>query len=112
MTLDRFTQQVRRQPFRPFQLVMVDGSRFTVDHPDFVPIDRRGRAVTFHATDNTRHELDAWLIQDVVALNADASATVGGPKWRESQRRGAIHTIAKALPKNGPHARVLRPHQP
>ncbi|MGA8346527.1 MAG: hypothetical protein WB773_01790 [Isosphaeraceae bacterium] len=36
MTLDQFTQQVRRQPFRPFQLVMVDGSRFTVDHPEFV----------------------------------------------------------------------------
>lgn|GEM_PF-2043421 len=79
MTLDQFTQQVRRQPFRPFQLVMVDGSRFTVDHPEFVSIDRRGRAVTFHAADNTRHELDSRLIQDVVALDADASATVPGP---------------------------------
>jgi len=69
VTLDQFTQQVRRQPFRPFQLVMVDGSRFTVDHPEFVSIYRRGRAVTFHATDNTRHELDARLIQDVVALD-------------------------------------------
>ncbi|MGO8902384.1 MAG: hypothetical protein ACLQU5_29150 [Isosphaeraceae bacterium] len=66
MTLDQFTQQVRRQPFR---LVLVDGSSFTVDHPEFVAIDRRGRAVTFHATDNTRHELDARLIQDVVALD-------------------------------------------
>jgi len=79
VTLDQFTQQVRRQPFRPFQLVMVDGSRFTVDHPEFVSIDRRGRAVTFHAADNTRHELDSRLIQDVVALDADASATVPGP---------------------------------
>ena len=76
MTLDQFTQQVRRQPFRPFQLIMVDGSRFTVDHPEFVSIDRRGRAVTFHATDNTRHELDARLIQDVVAVDADGSASV------------------------------------
>jgi len=79
VTLDQFTQQVRRQPFRPFQLVMVDGSRSTVDHPGFVSIDRRDRAVTFHATDNTRHELDSRLIQDVVALDADASATVPGP---------------------------------
>jgi len=79
VTLDQFAQQVRRQPFRPFQLVMVDGSRFTVDHPEFVSIDRRGRAVTFHAADNTRHELDSRLIQDVVALDADASATVPGP---------------------------------
>jgi len=79
VTLDQFTQQVRRQPFRPFQLVMVDGSRFTVDHPEFVSIDRRGRAVTFHATDNTRHELDARLIQDVVAVDADGSASLPGP---------------------------------
>jgi len=79
VTLDQFTQQVRRQPFRPFQLVMVDGSRFTVDHPEFVSIDRRGRAVTFHATDNTRRELDARLIQDVVALDADGSANLPRP---------------------------------
>jgi len=79
VTLDQFTQQVRRQPFRPFQLVMVYGSRSTVDHPGFVSIDRRDRAVTFHAADNTRHELDARLIQDVVALDADGSAAVPGP---------------------------------
>ena len=48
---------------------MVDESSFTVDHPEFVAIDRRSRVVTFHATDNTRHELDARLIQDVVALD-------------------------------------------
>ena len=88
MTLDQFMQQVRRQPFRPFQLVMVDGSRFTVDHPAFVAIDRRRRAVTFHATDNTRHELDARLIQDAVALDADASATGGGPNGNENPSGG------------------------
>lgn len=88
MTLDQFTHQVRRQPFRPFQLVMVDGSRFTVDHPEFVSIDRRGREVTFHATDNTRHELDARLIQDVVALDADESATVPSPNGGENPNGG------------------------
>ncbi len=79
MTMDQFTQQVRRQPFRPFQLVLVVGSRFTVDHPEFVSIGRPGRAVTFHSTDNTRHELDARLIQDVVAVDADGSASLPGP---------------------------------
>ncbi len=84
MTMDQFTQQVRRQPFRPFQLVLVVGSRFTVDHPEFVSIDRRGRAVTFHATDNTRHELAARLIQAVVALDADGSAAVPGRNGGEN----------------------------
>ena len=88
MTLDQFTQQVRRQPFRPFQLVMVDGSRFTVDHPEFVAIDRRGQEVTFHAADNTRHELDARLIQDVVALDVDGSATVPSPNGGENPNGG------------------------
>jgi hypothetical protein len=86
--MDQFTQQLRRQPFRPFQLVMADASRFTADHLEFVSIDRRGRAVTFHATDNTRHELDARLIQAVVALDADGSATVPGPNGGKNPSGG------------------------
>ena len=66
MTLNQFTQAVRRQPFQPFRLVLVDGRTFTVDHPEFVAIDRRGREVTFYAVDNTQHFIDAGLIAEVV----------------------------------------------
>ena len=34
MTLDQFTLVIRRQPFQPFRMVMVDGTSFTVDHPE------------------------------------------------------------------------------
>ena len=88
MNLNQFTREVRRQPFRPFQLVMVDGSRFTVDHPEFASIDRRGREVTLHAADNTRHELAARLIQDVVALDTEEPASVPGPSGGENPNGG------------------------
>lgn len=78
MTLNQFTQEIRRQPFRPFTLVLVDGRSFTVDHPEFVSIDRRGREVTFHAADNSRHEIDARLISELVTLPVEEPATARG----------------------------------
>jgi hypothetical protein len=74
VTLDQFSREIRRQPFRPFQLVMVDGRAFTIDHPEFASIDRFGREVTFHAQDNTRHELDANLIMSIVASDTEQPA--------------------------------------
>ncbi len=61
MVLNQFTQAIRRQPFRPFRLLLVDGREFRVDHPEFAAIDRRGREVTFYAGDNTQHFIDARL---------------------------------------------------
>ena len=39
MTINQFSQAIRHQPFRPFQLILVDGRTFTVDHPEFAAID-------------------------------------------------------------------------
>jgi hypothetical protein len=64
-----------RRPFRPFTLVTVDGQRFTIDHPEFASIDRRGRVVTFHGADNTRHEIDARLITEIVAVDTVDQST-------------------------------------
>lgn len=80
MTLNQFTQAVRREPFRPFDLVLVDGRAFTVDHPEFVAIDRRGREVTFYAEDNTQHFIDAGLIAEVVLSIGEKPAGVPAPE--------------------------------
>jgi hypothetical protein len=64
-----------RRPFRPFILVTVDGQRFTVDHPEFAATDRRGRVVTFYGADNTRHEIDARLIREIVAFETPDGIT-------------------------------------
>jgi hypothetical protein len=74
VTLNQFTQAVRRQPFRPFSLILVDGRTFSVDHPEFVAIDRRGREVTFYASDNTQHFVDAGLIAELVTSSIDDTA--------------------------------------
>ena len=77
MTLNQLTQAIRRVPFRPFRLVLVDGRSFTVDHPDFIAWDRRGREVTFYAEDNTQHWLDAALIAEVVIAD-EAGTPIAG----------------------------------
>lgn len=78
MTLNQFTQALRRQPFRPFSLVLVDGRSFSVDHPEFVAIDRRGREVTFYASDNTQHVIDAGLIAEFVVSSVEETPTSTG----------------------------------
>lgn len=73
MTIDQLSQAMRHQPFRPFKLILADGRSFTVDHPDFVATDRRGREVTFYDKDNTQHFLDANLIAEIASEQPAAS---------------------------------------
>ncbi|MGO9600878.1 MAG: hypothetical protein ACLP7Q_23095 [Isosphaeraceae bacterium] len=90
MTLNQFTQAIRRQPFRPFRLVLVDGREFRVDHPEFAARPRtrgsprrRGREVTFYAGDNTQHFIDARLIAEVVTETVEEPAQASAPSGGE-----------------------------
>ena len=69
MTLTEFSRAMGRRPFQPFTLVLVDGQRFTIDHPEFASTDRRGRVVTFYGADNTRHEIDSRLVTELVSID-------------------------------------------
>ncbi len=80
MTLVEFSREMGRRPFQPFTLILVDGRTFTVDHPEFASIDRRGRTLTFHAANNTRHEIDTRLITELVTVDSvDEAAGTSGP---------------------------------
>ena len=79
MTLNQFSLEMRRRPFRPFTMVLIDGRSFTVDHPEFASIDRRGRQVTFYSGDNKRHEIDARLIAELVAIEEGPADEGGEP---------------------------------
>ncbi len=79
MTLIEFSREMRRRPFRPFTMMLIDGRSFTVDQPEFAAIDRRGRLVTFFAADRTRHELDTRLIAELVAGDAADDEPVASP---------------------------------
>ena len=53
---------------------------FSVDHPEFVAIDRRGREVTFSAGDNTQHFIDSGLIAEIVPTPLAESAGAQSPQ--------------------------------
>ena len=48
MPLNQFRQALTKQPFRPFRIILADGRSFTIEHPEFVAMDPRGREVTFY----------------------------------------------------------------
>ncbi|MGC1719806.1 MAG: hypothetical protein WA746_12535 [Isosphaeraceae bacterium] len=66
MTLDQFRQALTKQPFRPFRIILADGQSFTIEHPEFVAMDPRGREVTFYEEDGTQHFIEAMLIAEVI----------------------------------------------
>jgi hypothetical protein len=49
-TLDEIRDAMRAQPFRPFDLKLVDGTRHAVRHPDFITIPpvQRPREIAFY----------------------------------------------------------------
>ena len=53
---------------------------FSVDHPEFVAIDRRGREVTFYAGDNMQHFVDSGLIAEIVPTPLAECAGAQSPK--------------------------------
>jgi hypothetical protein len=65
---------LRTQPFRPFELKLVDGSVYKVPHPDYliIPPVRRPREAIFFSTatggaeEYDAHWLDLGLICEVV----------------------------------------------
>ncbi len=53
---------------------------FSVDHPEFVAIDPRGREVTFSAGENMQHFVDSGLIAEIVLTPLAESAGVQSPQ--------------------------------
>ncbi len=66
MTLNQFRQALAKQPFRSFRIILADGRSFTIEHPEFVAMDPRGREVTFYEEDGTQHFIEAMLIAEVI----------------------------------------------
>jgi len=53
---------------------------FSVDHPEFVAIDRRGLEVMFYAGDNMQHFVDSGLIAEIVPTPLAESAGAQSPQ--------------------------------
>lgn len=66
---------VRKRPFQPFDLVLVDGQRLAVVNPDFVLVPReRHRVIMMYDADETPRLLNPSLI-----LSIEPHATSGDP---------------------------------
>jgi hypothetical protein len=74
---EQIRRVLKRQPFRPFQIKMVDGTLYSVPHPDWlsVPPARRPREAVYYkmpeegagqVDDYEVHWLDLALISEVV----------------------------------------------
>ena len=64
------TEELRRlmhaAPFRPFRIKTTDGDTFTVDHPDFLMISRRGEMAIFYPVEEPGHHV--LNLRQVVSL--------------------------------------------
>ena len=74
---------MRQQPFRPFAVQLVDGTVYTVQHPDwlFLPPVRRPRELTYYAVgddggdDYETHWIDLALILEVIVPGGPPAAS-------------------------------------
>jgi hypothetical protein len=72
-TLNTIRDAMRASPFRPFDIKLVDGSRYTVRHPDYlsIPPVLRPREIEYYdvasdGEDFRRRYIDLGLISEVV----------------------------------------------
>jgi len=63
---NQLREAIRHQPFRPFEIVLEDGRRLCVDHPEFIAVSRTGRELTFYGEQDRQHWLDARLVRELV----------------------------------------------
>ena len=62
MTIDAIRQLHEAQPFRPFDIVVADGSRIHVPHPEFLAHPGKGRTVVAFDQSGTFKVIDLLLV--------------------------------------------------
>jgi hypothetical protein len=85
---DSIRLALRTQPFRPFELTLVDGSVYKVKHPDYlsIPPVRRPRGAIFFTPGNggedeyDAHWIDLALISEIIVPGSAAGAPTQPPE--------------------------------
>ena len=80
VNVDEIRELYSAAPFEPFELVLTNGGRLLVDHPEFMSFSRDYRTVHVHELDGTTKRVDVKMI---VALNEMAN---GARKTRKRKR--------------------------
>ena len=60
MRTDELEDQVKAAPFRAFSIALADGSRFTIEHPEWIAF-RGGRTAVVLDPDDRVHLIDVML---------------------------------------------------
>ena len=84
-TIDRIRDAMHRQPFRPFDVKLVDGSVHTITHLDFIalPPGRRPQDIAFfvETPEPGRYEthwINSTLVLDVIVVGEPEPAMPAG----------------------------------
>jgi hypothetical protein len=67
---------LRRQPFKPFTITLVEGRSYEIRHPELVAIGPKGRQAIIV------HEDESWSVVEpllILSLDYDAPTTSNGP---------------------------------
>jgi hypothetical protein len=75
MRIEELQDLVRAAPFRPFTLGLADGSRFTIEHPEWIAF-RGGRTAVVFDPDDRVHFLEIPLI---LKIEVNPSVPAGKP---------------------------------
>jgi hypothetical protein len=62
MTIERFRDAMRAEPFIPFRVNLADGRSIPVIHPDFVAWNPGGRTVVVIQPDDSCQHIDLLLV--------------------------------------------------
>jgi hypothetical protein len=82
MTIEELLKVQRAQPFRPYEIVVADGTVLRVVHPEFVARSPLGRTITVYEEDGTSRILDRLLVTQIRLPN-------GHGKTRRKRRDGS-----------------------
>src|SRR5207248_8233874 len=61
------------QPFEPFDIRLSNGRAYTVDHPEFLALSRRGNVVSFYTDDDRLITIAVSQINTLEKLNRPAA---------------------------------------
>jgi hypothetical protein len=82
VVIDSIREFNRAVSFKPYEIRMVSGERFSVRHPDYISVAPRGAFVIVFGKNDRPHHLSALLIESASPLNGHA-------RRKNGKRKGA-----------------------
>jgi hypothetical protein len=74
--MDQVRRAMRRQPFLPLLIKLVDGTSYLVQHPEYVALTHR-RELIFVDDDDGLHELDLGLVSEIETPSGTGRSVTG-----------------------------------